>query len=93
MPGAEGRTDPLAKIGGGPSRDHGDLTVGTANLSFLRRLKKAQPLRRVPLGNLTEALEEGFLPPDFGGAHRSGPRPHMPICLHYFMGPNPRNSS
>jgi hypothetical protein len=28
--------------------------------------------------------EGGFYPPDFGGAHRSEPRPHMAIFPYYF---------
>jgi hypothetical protein len=39
---------------------------------------------RVPLRNPGDAVQAGFLPPDFGGAHRSAPRLHVGMCVQYF---------
>jgi hypothetical protein len=35
------------------------------------------------LRNPKDALEEGFRPPDFGGAHPSDPRLHLKIWAYY----------
>ena len=79
MPGAEARTAALAKIGGGASLAHGDLTMDAAKGAVFRSLRRCSLCSRVPLRNPRDADYEVSCPPDFGGAHRSDPRLHVRI--------------
>jgi rSAM/selenodomain-associated transferase 2/rSAM/selenodomain-associated transferase 1 len=52
--------------------------------SFSEYLERHSFCAHVPLRNPRDAAEEGPLPPDFGGAHRSGTRLHVGIYSYNF---------
>ena len=58
--------------------------VGAIHESPLRILRRRSPLPAFLCGISEMPWKKTFLPPDFGGAHRSDPRLHVQFYAYYF---------